>query len=354
MLKIMCMSNSILATLVYYDILDFPLTTSEVYKYLINPGRFSFLRSMVTPRFDLKEVPRLDLKELDLGIMGQVAEELDGLVDSGQVGVKNGFYFLTGRDVLYELRIEREKIAALKWKKFLKVAKWFQAVPYLRGVFASGSMALGNTDKDSDFDVLAVARSGRLYTCRIFLCLIASIFGARRTRYERIAPDKFCFNHYITDGNLNIKYESLYNAQTYANLKPIMASDEIFKRFYTSNLWLNKYLFKVEPFSFTRSDPGLRSISPNSILLAIAKLGELIFNSSVGGLIELLAKKYQQKRIKENPATYESGGRVVFNDNELEFHPRSFEAFAIHKYNKKLKQLGIVPHIEEKDSGLTV
>ena len=70
--------------------------------------------------------------------------------------------------------------------------------------------------------------------------------------------------------------------------------------------------------------------------------------------IHQIEEKYQQKRIKNNPTTYESGGRVVFSDNELEFHPRSFEAFAIDKYNKKLKQLGTITYAEERDSGLNL
>jgi len=331
--------NSILATLVYYDILDFPLTLLEVNKYLINPKRFR------PPRSDLKEVPRSDLEI----ILGQIAQTLDNLVNSGNIGSKNGFYFLPGRDGLYELRIEREKIAAQKWKKFLRIAKWFQAVPYLRAILASGSLAINNTDKNSDFDVLVMAKSGRLYTCRIFLCLVASLFGARRTRYEKSAPDKFCFNHYITDGNMNIKYESLYNAQTYANLKPVLERNGVFGRFYNENIWLNKYVYNFKP----AEEFVLRKVSQNFFLSGICKAGEFVLNSALGDKIENWAKKYQQKRIKNNPATYEPGGRVVFNDNELEFHPRSFEAFAIDKYNKGLKQLGIIPHIEEKDSGLT-
>ena len=86
----------------------------------------------------------------------------------------------------------------------------------------------------------------------------------------------------------------------------------------------------------------------------IRKTAETILNSFLGDGLEGWAKKYQQKRIKNNPATYERGGRVVFNDNELEFHPRSFESFAIDKYHDGLKKLGIISYIKEKDSGLTI
>ena len=333
--------NPILATLVYYDIFDFPLTMFEVHKYLINPERFCSSRS------DLGTSLRSDLGVTDISL-GQVVEELETLIVSGSIGSKNGFYFLSGRDDLYELRIEREKIAAQKWKKFLRIAKWFQVVPYLRAILASGSLAINNTDKESDFDVLSVAKSDRLYTCRIFLCLVASIFRARRTRSDIIAPDKFCFNHYITNKNMNIRYESLYNAQTYVNLKPVLVDGKVFSRFYIENIWLKKYIYNFMP-----ADKFiLRSVAPNYVLARIGKLGEFILNSFLGDRLEEWAKQYQQKRIRENPVTRESGGRVVFNDSELEFHPQSFETFAIDKYNRGLKQLGITPLTEEKDSGL--
>ncbi len=342
----MVLRNSILATLVYYDILDFPLTLLEAHKYLINPQRVVSAKARDTLREGrLSQSPSLGIISL-----GNVAEDLDSMVKAGSIGSKNGFYFLPGRDALYELRIEREKIAAQKWKKFLRIAKWFQAVPYLRAILASGSLAINNTDKNSDFDVLAVAKSGRLYTCRIFLCLVASLFGARRTRYEKSAPDKFCFNHYITDGSMNIKYESLYNAQTYANLKPVLAREGVFSRFYTENIWINKYIYNFKP----AEEFVLRKVSPSFVLAGVGKMGEFILNSPLGDQIESWAKRYQQKRVKNNPATYESGGRVIFNDNELEFHPHSFEALAIDKYNKGLKRLGIIPYVEEKDSGLNV
>lgn len=330
--KIVYLHNPILATLIYYDILDFPLTFFEVHKFLINPGRLSQTPSPGTIS------------------LSQVVKDLESLVEDGLIVSKNGFYFLPGRDDLYELRIKREKIAAQKWKKFLRIAKWFQSVPYLRAVLASGSLAINNTEDESDFDVLLAAQSGRLYTCRMFLCLVASLFRARRTRTDLFAPDKFCFNHYITDGNLNIKYESLYNAQTYANLKPVLVRGRIFNRFYGDNVWLNKYIYNFKP----TEDFVLRTVSSSFFISAIGKTGELILNSFIGDKIENWFKKYQQKRIKNNLATYESGGRVIFNDNELEFHPRSFESFAIEKYNQGLKRFGIISHTEEKDSGLVV
>lgn len=323
------MRDSILATLIYYDILDFPLTLLELQKFLINPTRVG------SPK---------PVAEISLVIL---QKELDALLIIGKISVKNGFYFLNSRDVLYEKRMEKDKIAAAKWKKFLRIAKWFVAVPYLRGMMAGGSLAYNNTTENSDFDSLVIAKSGRLYTCRFFLSLAASIFRARRKRFDSVAPDKFCFNHYLTDGSLNIKHESLYNAQSYSNLKPVLISQELFNKFYGANVWLNKFVYNFRP----ADDFVLRKIRPSPVLVCFSKIAEKALNSFLGDWLEKFLKHFQQKRIKSNPATYESGGRVVFNDSELEFHPRSFEKVLLAKYNAGLKKAGIIAQ-EEKDSGL--
>ena len=125
--------SSILATIVYYDVFDYPLTLLEVYKYLVNPGRISRITE--------------GLGEIDLN---EAAEELDKLLNSRIIGQKNGFYFLSDREGLYELRMKRDKISAQKWKKFLSMAKFLALAPYLRGIFISGSMAINNTDEKSD------------------------------------------------------------------------------------------------------------------------------------------------------------------------------------------------------------
>lgn len=63
-------------------------------------------------------------------------------------------------------------------------------------------------------------------------------------------------------------------------------------------------------------------------------------------------KKIQQARIKKDPLTHQSGGRVVFSDSQLEFHPNSPEKWILEKYNKKMKKLGFEELGQEKDSGL--
>lgn len=324
--------NSVLATLAYYDVFDFPLTALEVYRYLINPARI--------------ERQADGVGEI---MVSDVISTLEELLSQSRIAEKNGYYMLSvERLPVYEKRIAKEKIAALKWKKLLRIARWFQAVPFLRAVLVSGSMAMNNADEQSDFDVLVIAKSGRMYTCRIFLSVIASLFRARRRRYDLVAPGKFCFNHYITDRQLTIRFESLYNAQSYINFRPVYVQGYILEDLYRENVWLNKYVYNFQPsFLYER-----RSVKNSRILAMIARMGELALAAFLGRVVEKTLRWYQQKRIRNNAVTYAPGGRTIFDDTQLEFHPHSAERSILGRYNAMISQLGTFWNYRELDSGL--
>lgn len=321
--------NSVLSTIVYYDAFGLPLTQAEIYKYLVNPARF------------------YDHNKNFPGVApADIALELERLEKAGNVASRNGFYFLAGRNELYDQRLARQKIAEEKWKKFLRKVRWLQAAPFLRAVFASGSLAANNTASRSDFDILVIAQAGRLYTARFFLWLISSLLLVRRGRYDLVAPDKLCFNHYLTDRGLALNHRSLFIAQSLANIRPVWWADEaIVSNFYKQNDWALEYIANY------RATDEYRSAKKMPLLAAAAKAGEFLLAGKLGNFVEKILRAHQQRRIRKNPATYESGGRVVFNNGELEFHPRSFETFVISNYNKTVKKLGILANAEA-DSGL--
>ena len=271
---------------------------------------------------------------------------LDALAKEGKLEEKNGFYFLPGRRHLYEERIERNKIAEQKWKKARRYLFLAQVVPYIEAIFASGSLALGHTGKESDLDVLVVAKYGRIWTARVVISVLMNLLGVRRKDKERIAPDKICLNHYITDYSLKIPFESMYNAQSYAHLVPIYWRDEvIIKRFWKENgEWAKKFLnFWKLPDGYQR-----RAVRSSRILRGIKLLAEKLLDwSGLAGLLERFSKKIQISRINTNLP-----GRITANDQQLEFHPYSVEKDIIKKYNQNIFELKIFGSYQETDSGL--
>lgn len=341
--------TSIFATILYYDSFNFPLTFAEVYKHLINPNRFAVpvpkLLSVETVSLRTGFSGSTPKATSAAGRPAGIAVELDNMARVGLIGHKNGFYFLPGKEELYERRIEKDKLADKKWKKFLSTVKYLQLAPYLRAVFASGSLAANNPEPKSDFDVFIIIKSSRLYTGRLFLWLISSVLGVRRGRFDVVAPDKLCFNHYLTDDNLELSHQGLYVAQSLANMKPVITTDGVLEKFIASNRWASSYCYNF------RQAEQYRSVKTSGMMLALSKSGEFLLNNFLGDIFEKALRAFQQRRIKNNPATYESGGRIIFTDKELEFHPRSFERVVIEKYNEGLKKAGILG-VAEMDSGL--
>ena len=316
--------ESVLKTIVYYDCLDYPLTFEEL--------RF----------FSFK------------GGQKEISDSLGSLIKKGLIEESNGFYFLKARKNLIEIRNERNQIAKEKWQKTFKAVQWLRMIPYLRAVFASGSLALANTSKESDLDVLVAVKHGRIWTARILVVLFLSFLGIRRTRYEKIAPDKICLNHFITDKSLYIPRKSIYTAQLYARLVPILVDDqELINQFCEANKWIGDYVVGW-PECLKTLNPKLETL--NKLKTQNSKLktfGEKILDTKFGDWLENILRKYQLRRINSFHLTHKPGGRVKADDESLEFHPDSPELKIIERYNKKMIELGFEGLAKEADSGLT-
>ncbi len=213
------LEKKIISTLVYYDLLDRPLTELEIYKYLLGPSReVSF--------FDFKQTP-------------------PELVQTKKISAKNGLYFLPERSELIKIREKRLKLAQLKWKKLKKLARWLALVPFLRLAAVTGSLTAYNPRPESDFDLLIVAKSGRLWLTRTFTTGLLALLGKRR--HGQLTRNRICLNCYLSDESLEIKSEAkprdFHSAQEYGRLTPLLEiSRGLYQKFIEANGWLKIFL----------------------------------------------------------------------------------------------------------------
>ena len=355
------LEKQIIATVVYYDILNYPLTSFEIFLYLI------------------KDIKSKESKYL-LSNITEVLDDSEFL--KNHLGQNLGFYFLKYRrgfhgsdspvkprlqysahevpqpsrtmepslDIVQE-RLDRKKIWDEKWKKSKKIFWIMQIIPFTKLVMGSGSFSLGNTRKDSDVDLMIVAKWGRIWTVRTFFTLLTSLLRVRR--YKNRTEDMICLNHYITDKSLRIPFESLYTAQLYYHILSIYDSKEdrkMFRKFQEENQWMKKYL---ENYEFLQLE-GLRSMKRNKILSFISKAFEFVLSGRIGDYFEKTMSKIQSNRIKKDPLNLKKGGRITISDDQLEFHPDSHESHIIPRFNQKMKELGIPEFTNQKDSGLNI
>lgn len=320
--------HSLLATLAYYGALRRPLSLVELYSRLIPSRRLG------------QEEPRPPL--------GHLASRLEAYVTEGTVRVEQGLYVLDKAEDRFGVHyIQRQKESTQKYQRMVNYAWWLQAVPYVRTLAASGSLALGSTSSQSDWDMFVIAQAGRLYTARAGLLCTAWLMGRLRTKRMSVAPDTFCFNHYITTDGLALRHRSMFTAHATAWLVPVFDTQGFLQKLRQANQWICDYTMLAGDVLFVR-----RSVSYSRVLNGVRRLLEIFLNTPAGSVIERGLRSWMQRRINREPATTARGGRIVADDRELEFHPHSFEVVALARYNATLTRLGLGRYLEH-DSGLT-
>lgn len=296
------LGRNITATVTYYDVMDFPLTSFEIWKHLIEHDRQA-TSVLAVSLYDVWDILH--------------SEQL-----RDKVAEKNGLYFLPGREALVESRIRREKLSVQKLKRMRRLIGLLSFVPYLRMIGATGSLSMKHGERGSDWDMFVVLRSGRIWMGRTLLTLFLHAIGKRR--HDSKINNRACLNYYVTDDNLEIATKDLYSAHEYRYLIP-MLSFGMFQIFELKNRWIKNY---KPNFSLTTlSSLWTKEASPSTLWVRDF-LEKTIDTLDLEGWL----RSWQKKKIERNPKTHLEGSLVQANDRALVFlpsprGPRVYEQF---------------------------
>ena len=312
------LEKAIVSTLVYHDLLDRPLTSLEILKYLDK----TFLESSPS-----------------LSKLQTILEESQKLKNI--LGQKKGFYFIKGRHKIIETRITRQKLADQKWKKIRKISKLFQILPYLRLIGITGSLTLNNTREESDLDLLLITKTGRIWTSRALTAGLVSLIGKKRHR--QITKDKICLNCYLSQESLEIKPEikphDLHAAYEYFRLMPLLETKPgCFQNFKKANTWLANHFFSYNSES---QKNNLKTVQINKSLDLFRRFFEKILDTKIGDFLEKKLGQWQKNKIAKGLKYPQADDQIVFSDQCLMFHPHSKAPRLLKDYQLKMKTLKI-------------
>ncbi|MFZ2975695.1 MAG: hypothetical protein WA055_03695 [Candidatus Moraniibacteriota bacterium] len=286
--------KNILSTIAYYDALDYPLTTFEIWKYLI--GESCALADVM---------------------QGLEKEEIKKYISEFR-----GFYFLKGRENLVEQRTERNKISNRKLKVARRIIFWLRLVPFVKMIAVAGRVGAKNSRNGSDIDMLIIFKHGKIFTGRFLATALVHLLGQRR--HEDKIANRICFNHFITD-ELKVCVQDLYSSHNYVFITPLYGGD-LFEKFLEKNAWIKNYR---PNFSFLENN--LKSVKDSQFSKRVRFFLEKLFSPN---WIEKKMKAWQSEKIKKNPLTGKNGAMIICSDSELAFWPdfenqgpRIFEKF---------------------------
>jgi len=304
------LEKNILATLAYYDVMDYPMTSFEIHKYFTNFSQQSTVDSL-----------QPDLLEI---ISALESEKLKKFIEEFR-----GFYFLKGRKNLVEQRLERSKIAESKFKILLKTARWLRFIPFVRMIAVTGRLAMKNTESQSDLDILVVLKNGKIFTGRTLLTLAVHLLGRRR--YGKKIANRICLNYFITEKSLEINLKDAFSASEYSFIFPLFGF-EVFQKFQQANVWIKKY----KP-NFRADDiPNLKLLPDTRSAKFFREIGEKIFGLD---FIEQRLKRWQTQRIANDLRTHKAGSMIIANDEMLVFLPEPQSPEVFEKFKQRLEKM---------------
>ncbi len=204
-----------------------------------------------------------------------------------------------------------------KWHKFLGRIWPFNFIPFVDFVFAAGSLATGKMREDSDFDVIVGVKQGRIFIARAFCVLLFGLLGWRRKKidHQQAAKDKICFNHFVTPSAYRLSPpHNRYWQNLYLSLAPVYGEKVFFQKFWDANQdWMGERKAYAGDKRHIYNERGL-----------IKLLLEWMLSGGFGNWLEQKLKAVQIKRIEKSLKSTETyKPRIIYGDNELEFHPHT-------------------------------
>lgn len=145
---------------------------------------------------------------------------------------RDGFFFPIGRGDLVAERHRREARSLAFLDRHASVLRLICALPFVRMVALSGSIAHHNLEPDGDLDLFIVTRGHHVWTVTLSIVLLTKLLRRRGT---------ICANFVVADSELTFEQQDLFTANQIIHLKPlvgeglmaeIVAANPFVSRFY--------------------------------------------------------------------------------------------------------------------------
>ena len=310
------LTRSILATVCYYDVMEYPLTSFEVWRYLTH------------------EDPDGPAQYRNAVALSAVMSVLRDLVRDGRLEITDGFYTLPKRTMLVVQRRRRTLLSVHKLRRMRRAVRILRYLPFMRQVWGTGRVAMKNATADSDWDVLIVLAAGHIWTGRLIVTVVTHLLGLRRTDTHH--ADHLCLNYWITTDSMAISLDDRYSAHEYMMARPLWASvDPV--RFLTANAWIGRY----RPHYDTMVLPSPYRVPDTDLAHAWRRMWEYLLGSA---RLEAWLRNRQRARIMANPKTFRKGSMIVANDHELVFLPSPHSPRVLAAYHALCTREGLRRH----------
>lgn len=308
------MYQSILATLVYFDLIEYPLTEEELYYFLWQTS-----------------LPYASFKN-----------ELQKIVQNhSEIEEQWGFYFLKGRRSIIERRRERTVTSEKLLKKAFRAAKYIRSVPFLKAVFVCNSVGGEVATAKSDVDFLIITSPGRIWIVRFFTNLLLRVLRLRT--YGNHEAGRICLSFYLDTNHLDlaphrVRDDDIHFAYWLHQMLPLYDPEGWYSALIKANTWTQKYLPNYTLQFTLTSTEKIKNSRAGTVL---KKILQKMWEGNYGTLIENEAQKLQWHKLKlslkEKSRVPDQG--VVIKEGILKFHEHDTRKEYYEKWSTNYQKL---------------
>jgi hypothetical protein len=298
------LDTAIVATLAYSQVFSYPLTLDELHSRLI------------------KTDESVSKKEIEKKVRGLKQFELvDGLIVP------------TAHPEQAAIRRDREAFSKGRWSEVDDIAKLLRKIPWISGMYVTGSLAVNNCiSPDDDIDLLIITDERRLWLTRLVVVGLTALKGKYRFHTAR-ASRGWCFNMWLEETSVAVppQQRSLYTAYEVVQAQPInfaqptQSVNRVQNVLNLSNNWINEYLMYPDLQSEGQSANTRRKTGGN---------GGWVGSGVLGGL-NYLAYLFQRLYMRPHQTIERVSYSAAF------FHPRNTGKWVEERFAKLVKEYGV-------------
>jgi hypothetical protein len=251
----MDLHTSILKTIAYFDLFDYPLTLEDIRRFL-------------------------DIKADEAGI----SAETEMLVREGRLFKLGAYYSLQDNAALTLRRLRGEAHADELLRIAARGARLLYRFPFVRGVCISGSLSKRCADEKADIDYFIITSANRIWIARTLMHLF------KKLTFLLGHQHRFCMNYYVDEDALEIREKNIFTAIELFTLLP-MCGDEGLDKFFRANDWATEYFPGYRDRSRKAQESGGSS--------SLKRLFERVFGNRLGNKLENKLRRITDRRWRQ-------------------------------------------------------
>jgi len=265
------------------------------------------------------------LAQLREGLIGQAATESElarcyasSLLLQATVEWAEPYYFPRGRRDLLETRRRREAGSRQLLADLAKPMALMTAMPFVRMVALSGSLAHLNAEGEADLDLFVVTRPGRVWSVTVTALAIARLFGWRA---------RLCLNYVVSERALMVGPADLFCANQIVYLRPV-CGHSTYLAFLESNRFVERFYpnFRPRPVS-SRGQPSRR----------LQRAIELLTNWTIAPIYEQACRWIYRHHLRRRAHTWRSRDQVRLENDCLKLHTSSHRREVMERFESALE-----------------